>query len=91
MKSLLKEIYHGNLRITEQRPTEEYRELFNRFVKTSEAFEASLSQQQKQIFQQLMDELSDAQCCYEEETFCTGFCLGTRLLLEAVQYERFTA
>lgn len=87
MQSLLKELYHGNLRITERRPTEAYRERFNRFVKTSEAFEASLTQQQKQTFQQLMDELSDAQCCYEEEMFLTGFCLGSRFLLEVVQYE----
>jgi len=85
MHSIIQELYYGNLSIFDRRPSEEYRQLFGCFVEASEEFEKTLTKPQKQMLEQLINQLDDAYCCEAREKFCVGFCLGARILLEVLQ------
>lgn len=84
MYNILRDLYCGRLRVIERPLTGEYRRLLERFNEADSAFADGLTQQQKSDYEALMDRLEEMRFCYEEETFCVGFSLGVRILLEAM-------
>ena len=83
---VLKEIYHGNYRVTERtfKRDSEYGRVMDKIVTLSDRLQTGLSAEQKDTLNQLDAAYHDLTDLTALEDFVTGFRLGMRLTLEGV-------
>jgi len=89
MHSIIQELYYGNLNVSGWPLSEESRQLFDRFAQNREEFARTLTDAQKKMFDQLMDQLGEAHYCEVQEKFSAGFCVGARMMSEVMQFPQF--
>ena len=89
MKSMVEELWNGNISPDERDTTDKYKRLIREYVECSEQYEPMLSkdvlnliEKQKEIRMQMESEL-------EKEAFVTGFCLAARLMIDVFQHEKY--
>ncbi len=86
MKSILQELWYGNIHPMEDDPynTPELKKLSGCMSRHSEALDKTLSDEQRELLEKLMDSHSDFNSLSEAVIFICGFRLGARIMLEVM-------
>ena len=86
MKSMIKELWHGNIIPQEDSRTnsKEMKELLGYMSRHHEDLEKSFTDEQKEIFEKLHDCWSEYASLAEEAIFAYAFKLGGRLMLDLI-------
>ncbi len=84
MENLITELYYGNIRPVEQMGglTGEAAAIMKRVHENEDKLEASLNNQEKELFRAIQDDRLDAASIIEENRFREAFTLGARLMVE---------
>jgi len=89
MKSMITELWYGNVSPNQSGTTDEYKKLMREYVKLTEQYESMVSKevlelidQQKGVNMRMGSEVG-------KDAFMTGFCLGARLMIEVFEHERY--
>lgn len=85
MKSIIEQLYAGNIAPCERRFTPEYRALNGLFSDACDAFRKSLSTQQRKDFEQVLDRYTQLMTCDGKELFHVGFCMGAQIMMEVLR------
>ena len=87
MKSIINELWHGNIIPQEdsRNNTKEMKELLSYISRHDEDLEKTLSDEQKEIFEKFHDCWSEYVSLAEEAIFAYAFKLGANLMLETLQ------
>lgn len=70
-------------------PSEEIRslrhqKLYDRACELQEKLEEKLNNEEKELFNELMDVMADENCCYAQSKFIRGYRLGTLMTMEVM-------
>ena len=86
MKSMIKELWHGNIIPQEDSRTNspQMKELLGYMARHHEELEKSFTDEQKEIFEKFHDCWSEYASLAEEAIFAYAFKLGGRLMLETL-------
>ena len=84
MDNLINELYYGNIRPVEQMGglTAKAAAIMKRVHENEDRLEASLNDQEKELFRKIQDDRLDAASIIEEQRFREAFILGARLMIE---------
>ena len=87
MTKTIAELYNGNLSPIKNvgKFNDEIRHLEMLIEKTREDLENELSDKQKQFFQRYEANVNEYTYLVSEEAFCSGFCVGAKIIVEALQ------
>ncbi len=71
-------------------PSEEIRsskhqKLYDRVCELQEKLEEKLNNEEKELFNELMDVMADENCCYAQSKFIRGYRLGTLMTMEIME------
>ncbi len=85
--NLLEEFWYGNIEPTEYdtNACEEYREVFRLITQNEEKHQATMTDEQKELFSQYTDAVREYQTMAECLLFQNCFRLGARMILEIMQ------
>ena len=86
MDNLINELYYGNIRPVEQMGglTPEAAAIMKRVHENEDGLEASLNEQEKDLFHTIQNDRLDVTCIIEEKRFREAFILGARLMMEII-------
>ncbi len=86
MKSILEELWYGNIRPYESgiHNTPKFKELLGCIAQNSRELDTTLSDEQKKLLEKFMDSHSDFNALSESVIFIYGFRLGAQLMLEVL-------
>ena len=86
--SIIDRLYHGELNPWELQPTSaEHRKTRREFEELSDRFRDSLSPKQQEKFNEAIEKYDDL-CDYDiQNMFYTGFCIGSRVMMEVMLFE----
>ncbi|WP_340017754.1 DUF6809 family protein [Paenibacillus sp. FSL H3-0457] len=89
MKSILEEIYYGNLRPEENivPKDSEYRSINKEITTNIEKFQKKLSEDDFKQLEELLDMTDQVHSMHSKEAFASGFKIGTLIMIES----RFTS
>ena len=89
MKSIINELWHGNIIPQEDSRinSKEMKEFLGYMSRHHEDLEKSFSDEQKEIFEKFDDCLSEYARCTEEAIFSYAFRLGMRIALDSILME----
>ncbi len=89
MESVIKELWYGNINPLESGLLRgrEFHELQNCMVDCCNKIEKSLTDEQKKVFEKLMDTESDYACLAETAVFSYGFRLGAKMIMDIIYGE----
>ena len=84
---ILEEFWYGNIGPMEYGPfsNEEYKELLRLITKNEEKLQATLSDEQKELFSKYTDCVQEFQTISECLLFQNSFRLGARMMLEVME------
>ena len=87
MDNIINELYYGNIRPVEQMGglTPEAAAIMKRVHENEDRLEASLNEQEKELFHIIQDDRLEVTCIIEEKRFREAFCLGARLMMEIMR------
>ncbi len=86
---VLEQLYNGNINPSERyiKKGGEYEKAFNELVKNIEELQSMLTAKQKQICEQLEENIGRLSYISEKESFIEGYRLGARTVFEIIYYE----
>lgn len=86
MTKTITELYNGNLLPIKNlgRYNDEIKQLENLMEKNLEMLEKELNEEQKAIFNKYDSNINEYMYLLSQQAFCDGFCIGTKLLAEAL-------
>ncbi len=86
MKSILEELWYGNIHPQEDDPynTSKLKKLSKNTTSHFEKLDETLSDEQKELLEQLMSSYLDFNSLSESVIFTCGFRLGARIMLEVM-------
>ena len=89
---ILEEFYYGNIdpSVRSIRPNDEFAKLLALANKNSDKLIATLSEEQKEIFERFTECSSEMNCIGEREAFIRGYCLGARMMVEVMMDDTYT-
>ncbi len=84
---ILEELYLGGVRPGERtgKQNAQYKKALNEAIKTSDALIATLSDEQKQLFENFMDTQREVSILTDVETFIYGFRTGAKIMLDILE------
>ncbi|MBQ3701731.1 MAG: hypothetical protein II885_03140 [Oscillospiraceae bacterium] len=84
---ILEELYLGGVRPGERtgKQKSQYKKALNEAIKTSDALIATLSDEQKQLFENFMDTQREVSILTDVETFIYGFRTGAKIMLDILE------
>ena len=87
MDNLINELYYGNIRPVEQMGglTPEAAAIMKRVHENEDRLEASLNEQEKELFHTIQNDRLEVTCTIEEKRFHEAFILGARLMMEIMR------
>ena len=87
MSKTIAELYNGNLQPIKNlgRFNDEIKHLEMLIEKTHEDLENELSDKQKSFLQRYEGNINEYICLLSEQAFCDGFCVGIKIITEALQ------
>lgn len=87
MKSIIKQIYSGDLYLSErvEACVSEFRAVRDVAVQAHNAFEDKLCQPMKQEFDEYLSKESDVTAYHIEQAFTDGFKVGAQMMLEILE------
>lgn len=87
MRSIIKQIYNGDLCLSERTTAcvSEFRTARDIAVQAHDVFEDKLCQSMKQEFDEYLSKESDVTSYHIEQAFVDGFKVGTQLMLEILE------
>lgn len=90
MKSIIKQIYNGDLCISERTTAcvSEFRTARDIAVQAHDTFEDKLCQPMKQEFDEYLSKESDVSAYHIEQAFTDGFKVGAQMMLEILEVGR---
>ena len=79
-------LYYGNISPTENpvKRRDEYKELSVSLLKDEENLFKTISAEEKELYESIIEKMLNQGCIREEEMFVEGFRLGTKLLLDVL-------
>ncbi|MGV2966671.1 DUF6809 family protein [Paenibacillus sp. AGC30] len=85
MKSILEEIYYGNLRPEENivPKDSEYRSINKEITVNIEKFQKKLSEDDFKQLEELLDMTDQVHSMHSKEAFASGFKIGTLIMIES--------
>ena len=87
MPKTIAELYNGNLQPikTLGKFNDEIKHLETLIEKTHADLKNELNDKQKSFFQRYEGNIDEYMCLISEEAFCSGFCVGIKIITEALQ------
>ena len=87
MSKTIAELYNGNIQPIRNlgKSNDEIKHLEVLIEKTHEDLENELNDKQKSFFQRYEGNINEYMCLLSEEAFCDGFCVGVKIITEALQ------
>ena len=87
MSKTIAELYNGNLQPIKNlgRFNDEIKHLETLIEKTHEDLENELNEKQKSFFKKYEANINEYMCLLSEVAFCDGFCIGAKIITEALQ------
>ncbi len=87
--SMLKELYNGNINPVEKyiKKGGEYQKINKLLVEDIDKLILKLNADEKKLLEKIFDEMSSLNLISETESFVYGFCLGSQLILEILNYK----
>ena len=85
--SILEELWYGNVEPAEYdaSPSKEYKELLHLISRNEEKLQATMTDEQKELFEKYTDCVRENQVITDCLIFQTGFKLGARMMLEVME------
>ena len=85
--SILEELWYGNIEPAEYdaSPSKEYKELLHLISRNEEKLQATMTDEQKELFEKYTDCVRENQVITDCLIFQTGFKLGARMMLEVME------
>ena len=85
--SILEELWYGNIEPAEYdaSPSKEYKELLHLISRNEEKLQATMTDEQKELFERYTDCVRENQVITDCLIFQTGFKLGARMMLEVME------
>ena len=89
---ILEEFYYGNIdpSVRSIHPNDEFAKLLALANKNSDKLIATLSEEQKEIFERFTECSSEMNCIGEREAFIRGYSLGARMMVEVMMDDSYT-
>lgn len=86
MTLTLRELWHGNLHpfSNSGKNNKELRDSFSLKKKNHERLEAVLNDNQKELLERYNESIDEELDLLIEQAFCDGYCLGTKITVEAL-------
>lgn len=83
---VLEDLYIGNVRPGERmfKRNSQYAKALDETVKAGDALTASLSEEQKEFFEEYMTAQREVNILNDCETFCYGFKVGAKIMLDVL-------
>ncbi len=87
MESIISELWKGNIEPLKKcgKDNKELEELINLIDRNRAELYDTLNEEQKVIFEKFADNLFEYNDKLQEETFCYGFTLGSRVIIETIK------
>ena len=86
--SIIDTLYSGELSPWDLMPPPgKYKKSVQAFDAMSEKFTQTLSQKQQEEFEAIMEKFSELWGNKNKDMFYTGFCMGSRVMMEVMQFE----
>ena len=87
--SVLEQLYNGNINPSEKyiKKGGDYEKSFDKLVRNFEELQTLLTTKQKQICEQLEENISRISYISEKESFIEGYRLGAKTVFEIIYYE----
>lgn len=87
MTKTIAELYNGNLQPIRNlgKSNDEIKHLETLIEKTHEDLNNKMSDEQKKFFQRYEGNINEYMCLLSEQAFCDGFCVGAKIIAEALQ------
>lgn len=84
---ILEELYLGGVRPGERtgKQNAQYKKALNEAIKTSDTLIATLTDEQKQLFEDFMDAQREVSILTDVETFIYGFRTGAKIMLDILE------
>ena len=82
--SILKELYLGNIVPNERDGSPEYTKALSAVVRSQEAMLATMTEEQKELYNAYHEAETDMRLLSEQETFAEGFTLGAQIMMEVL-------
>ena len=84
---ILEEFWYGNIEPTEYdaNASKEYKEALRLITKNEEKLQATMTDEQKELFSRYMDAVREHQTMAESLLFQNSFKLGARMMLEVME------
>ena len=85
--SILEELWYGNIEPAEYdaSPSKEYKELLHLISRNEEKLQATMTDEQKELFEKYTDCVREHQTNTDCLIFQNGFKLGARMMLEVME------
>ena len=85
--SILEELWYGNIEPAEYdaSPSKEYKELLHLISRNEEKLQATMTDEQKELFEKYTDCVRENQVITDCLIFQNGFKLGARMMLEVME------
>ena len=83
---ILEDLWYGNIDPHERsiKKGSQIERALTLIIKNDEAMQATLTEQQKEIFEKLYDSQNELTDLLEREAFAEGFCLAVKIMIEVI-------